>query len=984
MTARNALRTISLKKLTTVADQLVYYFSLYVVPAAIIILSGLALYALSTQYPLTHGNRVSIRLLPENDSQYTPSRALAALHTLPAVQLTKASSPSWFLADVPASPQIDEAVLHIPSPLTQTLECWKADANLLRNLGVASRSEAIGSVRSSKMGFAVSLGHVPVRTSLLCYASFVDTGILSAELWTAPDLRASTSRFDRGTGLLEGGLLTIALFILVIAITNREWIYLLLATWLVGNLRLGAFALGWDSLWLGHAIPLEWMPLIRRLTVVAYYLLTYSLLTKLYQIGFPPGFSRLWRAAKWAGLALLMGALVLPSASFQTFMWLTCGFGVLVAILMLTRCVFLARTRRWIWHLIILGMSLGIVLSGTMLAIFGRTAFVDTFNSVIALLLSNIIVALAVAERMREERKERVRAQTELVSNYAVTPLGMFTLGLDGVFVRVNPVLERMLGFSLGRSNVQRWTDYFPSQDWLALAEKTKSGDEVELERLPESRQPGIPQHFVIRIALADKQIEGSLQDITSRIETINQLQLLADNDPLTNVLNRRGIEKALNTSLERLRTGEPCALAYINLDPFKRINSLFGHMSGDEVLKRVCERIKKALTPQQQVGRIGGDEFLILFPNATIAQARVAAVSVIQHLNSTALYVGERAYQLNSAIGIIEITSNMDSKDMISAAGRACRDARKQHRDIVVYEQDSEALQEHTEELRLFDELEGSESPRGLYLEMQPIMSMKKPLQTLNFEVLLRVRNSTGALVPTGKIIAAAEENGTITIIDKWVFSATLEWLAKHEHRLANTEMVNVNLSGVSLNDEKFITSFFAMLERHETVASRLCVEITEGVALQDLDRTRVFMKRLQKMGAFVALDDFGAGYTSFSYLKKLAADAIKIDGALIKDMMANETNMAIVRTIIELARNLGMKSIAEWAEDYATLRTLQDMGVDYVQGFVVSKAQSPADILSANSLADLVNDKDVLKFIGEIAAKHRDDDDRHRLRRR
>src|SRR5690606_21827531 len=165
----------------------------------------------------------------------------------------------------------------------------------------ASRSAETGSVRTSKMGFAVALDYIPTPTSLLCYASFVQTGTLSAELWSQPDLRASTSRFDRGTGFLEGGLLTIALFILVIAITNREWAYLLLATWLVGNLRLGAFALGWDSLWLGHSIPLEWMPLIRQLTVAVYYLLTFSLLTKLFQDSFQSRFSRLWRAAKWAG-----------------------------------------------------------------------------------------------------------------------------------------------------------------------------------------------------------------------------------------------------------------------------------------------------------------------------------------------------------------------------------------------------------------------------------------------------------------------------------------------------------------------------------------------------------------------------------------------------------------------------------------------------------------------------------------------------------
>src|SRR5690606_18031229 len=161
---------------------------------------------------------------------------------------------------------------------------------------------------------------------------------------------------------------------------------------------------------------------------------------------------------------------------------------------------------------------------------------------------------------------------------------------------------------------------------------------------------------------------------------------------------------------------------------------------------------------------------------------------------------------------------------------------------------------------------------------------------------------DSTGTLVHSGKFISSAEENGTIALIDKWVFTATLEWLAKNESRLPNTQFVNVNLSGVSLNDEKFVNSLFSILERHENLCRMLYVEITEGVALQDLERTRQFMLRLRRMGAHIALDDFGAGYSSFSYLKELPADAIKIDGALIKDMLAHDTNKAIVRTISEL----------------------------------------------------------------------------------
>src|SRR3546814_7602230 len=132
--------------------------------------------------------------------------------------------------------------------------------------------------------------------------------------------------------------------------------------------------------------------------------------------------------------------------------------------------------------------------------------------------------------------------------------------------------------------------------------------------------------------------------------------------------------------------------------------------------------------------------------------------------------------------------------------------------------------------------------------------MSLKAPLQSLNFEVLLRVRDSTGALTPSCKIISSAEESGTITIIDKWVFSATLEWLAKHEKRLGKTQFISINLSGVSLNDDKFIDAFFMNVAHHSHLTSRLCVEITEGVALQDLDRTRKIMTRLQSMGVRIA----------------------------------------------------------------------------------------------------------------------------------
>jgi EAL domain-containing protein (putative c-di-GMP-specific phosphodiesterase class I) len=173
------------------------------------------------------------------------------------------------------------------------------------------------------------------------------------------------------------------------------------------------------------------------------------------------------------------------------------------------------------------------------------------------------------------------------------------------------------------------------------------------------------------------------------------------------------------------------------------------------------------------------------------------------------------------------------------------------------------------------------------------------------------------------------------------------------------------MNLSGASLNDERFVQDTFDILGRYVHVASRLCLEITESVALHDLDNTRRFIDQVRSFGAKVALDDFGAGYTSFSYLKELPADVLKIDGNFIVNINAHPANVAIVEAIVSLAGNLGMKTIAEWAEDAATVQTLAEIGVDYVQGWAVARSQPPERLLQARSAADFITHPEVLEVL-------------------
>lgn len=966
MTLLEGLRLISPKKVIARFDTLLYFFSLYAIPAVIVIFSVLVVSAAQNRFMPEDGEPLPFQLLslPALASPQDALRELRLSPTTVRTGIAATESPSWFLFNITAHSSFTNPVIEIPSLHTQTIACW--NATTLTSLGYASRDTSTGLLRPARLGFYITAISLDLPVSILCRATVSAATYWSMLIGPAEQLETSISQFHHSTGVLEGGLLTIALFILVIAFINRESRYFLLAAWLVGSLRLGAMAMGWDTQWLGQTIPYAWLPLTRQVTIAVYYLLTYVLFIQLFRADLGRlDYPRLLRSVPWAGVILFAAALTLPHGVFQPIMWLITTYGLLIAIYILGYILYTTRSKAALWYSVSLGMAVCTVLAAVLEITWSGFEFAGVFNSVIALLASNIIAALIIAEQMRAEHKDKIQAQVDLANHYAAAPIGMFTINSQGIIERANPVFEKLLGLPSNEYRNARWTDYFPPQDWQQLAHDCRHGEGPEIMMHSSVGNTAQPRHFIVNATLLKDKVEGSLQDITDQTNTIRQLQLLADNDPLTDVLNRRGIEKALNTSLEALANGEPCALAYLDLDHFRRINGLFGHSTGDEVLKQVCERIKEILCAAEQIGRIGGNEFIILFPGATVAQAKQASQDIIKSLQTEAFQVGPRAFQIQGAIGVVEVTPGMQAKDAISAAHRACRDAQKSHVDIVAYEQSSNELQEHTEELRLFDELEGGESPRGLYLEMQPIMSLKAPLETLNFEVLLRVRDSTGALIPTGKIISAAEESGTITIIDKWVFSATLEWLDKHQSRLQKTRFVCINLSGVSLNDEKFVDAFFDILTRYEHLVDRLCVEITEGVALHDLNKTRQFMRRLQGMGARIALDDFGAGYTSFSYLRSLPTNAIKIDGALIKDMMANPTNVAIVGTIVELARNLGMVSIVEWVEDCATLEALWKMDVDYVQGYLVAKAQPPANILNASSLTDLIESTEALTLI-------------------
>jgi diguanylate cyclase (GGDEF)-like protein/PAS domain S-box-containing protein len=471
-------------------------------------------------------------------------------------------------------------------------------------------------------------------------------------------------------------------------------------------------------------------------------------------------------------------------------------------------------------------------------AAFGTKGLAGSTNGVVAALATGLLASLAIAEQMRQEHLQRLEAQAELQQTFEAVPVGLFSLDMEGHFINANAALLKVLGAAPAQAIGNAWFRYFTMDTWTRLQQLVHGEIGGELE-IHEHVMPGggAPRSYLVKATLARGKIEGSLQDITEKVRATGHLQFLADNDSLTRSLNRRGIEKELEHAMARLSEGQPLALAYLDLDRFKLINDLYGRNAGDEVLQHVCTRANNVLSRNMRMGRLGGDEFLLVLPDTKIELASLICQRIISSLSGRPYDIDDKAFHVRGSIGLIEVTSGTSIKDAISTADRACREAKAGHGDgLVVYEKGSSAFLDYEAEIKLAVMLATPTITEGMYLAMQPIMSLSAPHDSLNFEVLLRMNDIQGQPIRTDHLIKAAESSGRMGVIDRWVLATTLAWLNENYETLKHTKFICMNLNGASLNDERFLDDVVVMLAKNRHVAHQLCYEITESVALNDL----------------------------------------------------------------------------------------------------------------------------------------------------
>ncbi|MBD8872727.1 EAL domain-containing protein [Rhodanobacter sp. DHB23] len=490
-----------------------------------------------------------------------------------------------------------------------------------------------------------------------------------------------------------------------------------------------------------------------------------------------------------------------------------------------------------------------------------------------------------------------------------------------------------------------RLAELFEDAQPAALA-GAAAGEQVEAGLIDESGM-----RFWANVAIAHVATHGSDKllmvagDISEQRRLTERLSYQASHDALTELYNRHEFERRLCAALAAAGPDMQAALLYVDLDQFKLINDTSGHLAGDQLLVQLSAVMRRQLRDIDVLARLGGDEFGILaFGMTSLAVAEQMAERLRRSIDGYVFTWEQRSYLVSASIGGVLVDGHgTQAKDLLSQADAACYLAKERGRNRVHFhsERDGET-QRRRGEMEWAQRLQWAVDEGLLLLAYQEI----RPVQPaagdgICAELLLRYRDENGALLPPGVFLPAAERYGLMPTIDRWVVQTALAHFDQLHPAGAALCMVSINLSGASIEDAALADQIVDWLGFYRVDPRRVCFEITETVAVRNLAAVVRCMGRLRAVGCRIALDDFGAGMSSFTYLKNLPVDAIKIDGSFVRDMLTDPVSRLMVRAVTDIAHQLGLKVVAEWVADDATVQALAELGVNALQGYFVHQPE-------------------------------------------
>ncbi len=557
------------------------------------------------------------------------------------------------------------------------------------------------------------------------------------------------------------------------------------------------------------------------------------------------------------------------------------------------------------------------------------------------------------AETAVFQAKERAQVTLQSIGDAVITT------DSEGRIDYMNPVAESLTGWENREAQGGLIGDVLTVVD-----EATREASESPVMRcLREGRVLGLAQHTVLvnrrgqELAIQDsaapiRDRAGNLigavmvfHDVSKERRLHRALHYQATHDALTGLINRREFENRLTAAVESARQGGDGrqALLYLDLDQFKLVNDTCGHTAGDQLLKQITGVLQSRVRSGDTLARLGGDEFGILLQGCSLDQALRIAENLRQAIREYRFIWQDGALAVGVSIGIVEITGETPTvANVMSAADVACYSAKDQGRNRVqLYKPDD--VPERHREMHWVSKLTRACDESRFELYYQPIAAIGATSnEREHFELMLRLRDESGALVAPAEFIPAAERYNVMPSIDRWVVRQALDRVVHRVGSGVKPYTVALNLSGTSLNDERFLEYLIGELSGNEFTAGAVCFEITETAAIANLGNVVYFMRELKTRGCHFALDDFGSGLSSFMYLKTLPVDYLKIDGQFIENVTRDRVDRSMVEAISQVGRAMGIQTIAERVESAEVLAELARLGIGFAQGFHIAEPRS------------------------------------------
>lgn len=440
------------------------------------------------------------------------------------------------------------------------------------------------------------------------------------------------------------------------------------------------------------------------------------------------------------------------------------------------------------------------------------------------------------------------------------------------------------------------------------------------------------------------KQQERLLTELSERKLVDAKLKYLVGHDELTGLFNRSSLEQHIQLTLNRNSSrnfSQDSVLLFIDLDRFSLLNELEGFDVGDRLLIDVIGLIRNALNNVGLLARIDSDKFGLYLENCTVSQAENWSKNIRTALDNFRFIIGTVAYNITASIGLSSLNSAksiVHPRELIFQAHQACCMAKTNGRNMVwKYDNEDTAIRERHRDIYWVPIIREAFLNKSFFLLFQPVINLTDG-NISHYEVLIRLRGENGAVICPGEFIPAAERMGLIHGIDSWVVENAIDYLAALPVELSHIALA-INLSSVAFQDESLLPMIKQKLEMTSVRAERITFEITETAAIDNFKQSRSMIYQIRALGCHFALDDFGAGFCSFNYLKKFPVDYVKIDGQFIQNLTNDETDQVLVQSMHQIAKKLGKKTIAEFVDCPKTIKILREIGVNYGQGYIFGK---------------------------------------------